>query len=422
VIVHDPLYGRFELPGVSRALLQSPEFRRLSEVRLLNTISPSLATLGEIKRYSHTLGVVYLANQWISAHRRNFSEPELRALEAATILHDVGTPPFGHLFEYILREASGWHHEAVVNKILRGQHAPENTAHQFFAGRTPQVYGMLRECNVELPLLTSILDGAHPLSRLLFGSIDFDNLDNVARMAWALGIAGGAEMAKALTSSVSVAGEGALLLPQAMRERVRQWLGLRRSVYEILVHDWPTLAAQATLTRAMLVAIGSGALGPNSWSMTDDELLTTLRQFRESKDLVNNEYLGVLPTGVLCVQLSQTVDALPGKTSVEIIARIEMAASEAGIARPLGFVLRDKGMIEKKLIFLGEDGESWSEGATSTGTFLYVFSRAHGKKGYRAPGKLLTELSRTVGFDEGRIIRVIENSGSGTAEAQGRLV
>jgi len=422
VIVHDPLYGRFELPVVSRTLIRSPEFRRLSEVRLLNCISPTLATLGEIKRYSHTLGVIHLTSIWSKLSERKHKEPELRALEAATLLHDVGTPPFGHLFEYILREKSGWHHEAIVNKILRGHHAPESTANQFFAGRTPEVYGLLHECNVDFNLLTQILDGSHPLSRLLFGSIDFDNLDNVARMAWALGIPGGATIAKDLASSLSITPTGQLSLCRSKRKAVVEWLALRRSVYEVLISDWPTVSAQAILTRAILLALKAGALEEHNWSMTDEELLSTLRSCRQSKDLVNTEYLGALPTGVILLHLSTPMEAFTAGSSYDVVTRIEQAAVEAGIARPLGFVLKDKGMLQKRLTFVDEDGEAWTEGETTVGTYLYVFSRSQGKAKPKAIEKLVGHLSQAVGFDLGNIIRVVENFGTADTEAQGRLV
>jgi HD superfamily phosphohydrolase len=122
MIVYDALYGRFELPSFLTPLLTAPEFRRLAEVRLININSPALSALAEVRRYSHTLGVLRLAmeNQFL-----NFGEDEHRALLASIIVHDAGTPAFAHLFEYQLAEQFRWNHETAVPAILTKQHHPD---------------------------------------------------------------------------------------------------------------------------------------------------------------------------------------------------------------------------------------------------------------------------------------------------------
>lgn len=73
MIVFDPIYGRFSVPDYLARLIVTPEVRRLSQVRLLNTITPSLAALGDLRRYSHTLGVLFLCGK---VKRGPFSEHE----------------------------------------------------------------------------------------------------------------------------------------------------------------------------------------------------------------------------------------------------------------------------------------------------------------------------------------------------------
>src|SRR5579871_600259 len=182
--IYDPLYGAHDVPEDLCLLLNTPEVRRLSQIRLLNCLSPSLATLGELRRYSHTLGVLFLSTRDTS---QAYSGQERRALAAAVLLHDIGTPPFGHLMEYHLREKTGWNHEQIIKSVLTGCHAPENRAHQIFAGRSIGFRTALQRGGFSIELVEAIITAQHPLSRLLFGTIDLDNLDNVARMAWALG-------------------------------------------------------------------------------------------------------------------------------------------------------------------------------------------------------------------------------------------
>ena len=70
MIVHDLLYGCIQIPSVLDRLVAVPEVRRLSQIRLLNCLSPSLSSLGEVRRFSHTLGVLHL---WTTLRRHRWS-------------------------------------------------------------------------------------------------------------------------------------------------------------------------------------------------------------------------------------------------------------------------------------------------------------------------------------------------------------
>src|SRR3569623_1384481 len=104
MIIHDPLYGSFQVPAFLDSLIVAPEVRRLMNIRLLTAPSPSLPTLSEIRRFSHTLGVLRLS--LINPHV-GLTKEEVRALSAAFLILDAATPPFAHLVEYYLRDRSG---------------------------------------------------------------------------------------------------------------------------------------------------------------------------------------------------------------------------------------------------------------------------------------------------------------------------
>ncbi len=131
MIVWDPIYGRFDTPSFLERLILAPEVRRLRDVRLLNTPSPSLPTLSEIRRYSHTLGVLHLA---LTNPHIGVQKEELRALAASILIHDAATPPLAHLLEYYLRDRTGWDHESALPQLLTGHHVIENVAHQILPG------------------------------------------------------------------------------------------------------------------------------------------------------------------------------------------------------------------------------------------------------------------------------------------------
>ena len=326
--MRDPLYGRFLLPRWLAELADAPEIRRLSQIRLLNTLSPSLATLGELRRYSHTLGVVHLALQ---TSLRGFARAERRALLACILIHDVGTPPFAHLFEYHLADRLGWHHETVLEDIFRAKYAPENRAHQIFAGRTTQLEKALLRSRVDLAIVEAILTLKHPLARLIFGSLDYDNLDNVVRMAWALGLSVDGGLAEVLARKLTVSKDSRLLLPRDELALVKKWLDLRHAVYDVLVFDPPTVAAQAVLSQAIGLALHSEVLVADDWPLTDELLLEHLRKQAATKHLISAEYLGRLPNHLFTVRLSLREPVQSDR------GRIKERAEQAlrGVAGPL---------------------------------------------------------------------------------------
>jgi HD superfamily phosphohydrolase len=372
------------LPTFLEELISAPEVRRLSGIRLLNALTPSLATLGEIRRHPHTLGVLFLALQ---NHFLGFDRQVVRAFLAAVLLHDIGTPAFGHLLEYQLRDRFDWDHESIIRAVVSGTALPENTAHQIFGGRTISFVKTCRRLGVDLAVLGDILSGSHPLSKFIFGTLDFDNLDNVVRMAWALGLPVDRGLAPRLASMMSVSiGSSELILPQSERPVVAGWSSIRRAVYEVLVFDGPTVAAQAVLSEAIRDALDSGALTDQQWELQDEELIEFLRHQKVVKSSLVKEYLGSLPELILCVQVATSLEALG--VSDRYKARqmfAEIVAPAFGNQSPLHYVFVDKGAFEKSLRFAEPgNGEIWSIGHTSGSVVFYTFGRSRSSRTRRA--------------------------------------
>jgi hypothetical protein len=374
--VQDPLYGRFELPPRLARIALAPEVRRLSQIRLLNTLSPSLATLGELRRYSHTLGVLHLC---LSSKHGEFSEDEAIALAASVLLHDIGTPPFGHLMEYHLREATNFHHESVIDSILWGRHVPENTAHQLFGGRPPEIRKRLREESIPLHYVEAIVNRKHPLSALLFGSIDLDNLDNVTRMAWALGLKFDPTVTLELAKGLSVSRAGELQLGELrFRGHLDAWAAIRRRIYEILIFDPLTVATQAVLSEAIELAFRFEIITEPDWSLYDELLLDRLQKHPTTKQLIVKDYLGEPPNLIFALQLAGSFEEYGLQRRQDLQVVIAGALKETfGKAKTFSYALVERGSFEKKLQFYDPDtGQPWHFGHTSESIVAYGFLRS----------------------------------------------
>lgn len=377
MLVHDPLYGQFAIPEHLVELATAPVVQRLSQIRLLNTPSPSIAALGEVRRYSHTLGVLFLC---LNSPLRGYSKDEHDALAASALLHDIGTPPFAHLVEYHLRErqATGWNHEEVIDDILWHRSAPENVAHQIFARRTTNVQKILSRSRIDFALVEAIVKRTHPLSMLLFGTLDFDNLDNVARMAWGLGLQGGPDVARTLSSTLSIGRRGVLQLDPSVGESpVSKWGQLRRDIYNILLFDPYAIAAQAILSKAIGIALDKDILSHDDWDFTDEKLIAVLEEHSETKSFISREFYETLPARAFTIHLNGSLASRQCQNRGELVDAIERALSHAfPNSRPLGYVIVDQGTFEKELTFENPNtGGLWAKGTPSQSLILHGFIR-----------------------------------------------
>lgn len=386
MIIRDALYGAFELPSFLVSFVMAPEFRRLSEVRLININSAALAALADVTRYSHTLGAVRLA---LANPLIDFSQDEHRALLASMIVHDAGTPAFAHLFEYFLIDRFKWDHETAVPLLLRRQHHPDARSHQIYAAQIPKFEALCRVSKVDFSLVLAMLEGRHPGSRLIFGSLDFDNIDNVARMNWMLGHRFEVERLVSLAGMLGVRSEIPLLLPESQRSNVELWASLRRKAYDVLVFDGPTVAGQAVLSSAISDALADGTLSVEDWHYPDTDLLKVIRLgSRKGKLRLDRDFYGALPELKLIWQLKQPDHPLLDMPRDLIAASIEEFLRESlNVRHPYGYSLRDRGTFEKRIEAVDpESGATWSLGNRSNSLVLYGFAK-EGRK-VESPEKL----------------------------------
>lgn len=375
--IWDAVYGAFELPPFLEQLVMSPEFRRLSEVRLININSASLASLADVRRYSHTLGALRLA---LENSLATLGPDEHRAFLAAMIVHDAGTPAFAHLFEYFLMDKFDWDHESVLPLLLSGKHHPDEKNHQIYASQVPQFQKLCRESKIDFDIVLDILSGTHASSKLIFGSVDFDNIDNVARMNWMLGYRFDVDQLLSLARNIGVAADGTFLLPVTQKPALELWLQLRRQAYEVLVFDGPTVAGQAVLSRAISEALKDHTLSNYDWHYTDSELIRIVRgNSPKAKALLDRDFFGTLPHLNMIVQIDDDQHPCWNMVRDELASLVELFLVEQfQERRAYGYVLRDRGTFEKRITAVDPaSGSEWEIGTRSNSLVIYGFGIKH---------------------------------------------
>lgn len=379
--VPEGLFGVTHVPDWTRRIILSPEVQRLREIRLINTSTPFLPALSDVRRFTHTIGVAHLVGLASGNDPLAGSVRQQRVMLAAALLHDVGSPPFGHLFEYLLNAQFGWTHEAALQGIIEGTYRPDNQFHQIYYQRTLALGRILSKLEIDAHEVSAVVNGTSALSPLLAGSIDCDNIDNVYRMATLLGLPASIQSAERLASALTVM-DGRIALPRTAIGALEDWRRLRRKCYEILAFDIPSLSGQAMLTDAITGAMEDELIGVEHWFLTDEDLLRRLTNpnsaTKRVKETARRFALGDFYE---CVFLAWY--ELP-RQDRDLRSPAERRRLQSALQQALGipctpYVFYDKGAFEKTLrLVVTEDSEAdetdLTLGIASASTVAAVFT------------------------------------------------
>lgn len=290
--IFDALYGEVDFDETVSDLLRTPALQRLRDIRLSNIDSIGMPGIANISRYEHALGTAALAEK--IGFRPHLPLEEAVVLQAAAALHDAGISAYGHLAEEALQYSSApFDHEAKLGWLLQQPAKNElgGIEMQVYAGRESGVrrwaeraFGANAEEKLREILLAS--KGRGRFGRCVAGQLDLDNLDNVTRVAWHMGL----DVDRALpiqiaASIVDVEEYQGCIFDDETSESIERWLALRRRVYERLMLNRDDFAGKVMLVYSIAAAFSAGDLGDSSsaWTMTDRELIGALLGSREAE-------------------------------------------------------------------------------------------------------------------------------------------
>jgi HD superfamily phosphohydrolase len=188
------------------------------------------------------------------------------------------TGPFGHSFQYVLEDnpfEERFEHANLAGGVSSRFHQATR-ANLHFSGRPFMVHDLLGGSADEV---FDAIEGRGRFGPIISGTLDLDNLDNVVRLAFHMGLCDDEDRAVPLQLAPMLEPfEGRIAVPSRAEPLLVRWYDIRRRLYEYLLLDRGEFAAKAMLTLAVELAADAGMLRVDDWLRTDDELLKYLEE------------------------------------------------------------------------------------------------------------------------------------------------
>lgn len=276
--IYDALYGVIYLPDFVWEVISCTELQHLREVRLCDINSLCLTGGANINRYEHAIGTCYLANECVKnwSQQNPISKKEQKQLILAALLHDVVNPAFGHSVEHV-EYKEGFRHENSFEDLVFGR----KTKHYQYRSATlePIYFGSHKELAAKiseenLRAIGKIIRGEGKFGPLINGTMDLDNIDNVFRLAYHIGIVNSGQAPLTLARSLWVEDESLIIKEEAI-PYVKEWYNTRKKLYSFLLLNPEEFSGKCMLREAVELAKKKDKHAFN-WYDTDFALLTKL--------------------------------------------------------------------------------------------------------------------------------------------------
>ena len=283
--LYDRLYHQIKFPPMIMELLDCPGLLRLRDVRMANNQFVAFPAFANSSRYEHSLGVCYLAG--VCADKLGLSEKDKIELMMAGLYHDVGTPPFAHAMEEVLKAQFEFDHEQNLENLITGDTGDfDQDLAQIYLGQSLKLKSVCqtskkaRNLGIDPHRIARLAvgDKSDGLSALINGSgMDLDNIDNICRAVSAMGFVEEkvdfSILATELASSF-IFKDGKIFYDKKYAKQIEKWLSLRDAQYTEIYRSIDDFSYQAMIKKAIR-QLGKHEkkrkLGKNLWRLTDSE-------------------------------------------------------------------------------------------------------------------------------------------------------
>ncbi|WP_181832813.1 hypothetical protein [Bosea caraganae] len=250
-----------------------------------NIDSIDMPSIANLSRLEHVIGVAHLAGE--VGFRGGMEPYDFLALRAAALLHDWAITSFGHLVEEALQYVgTRFDHEERLREIMTSAEPAEvgGVDMQILVGRETGLRGWANKVvgrQRSEQLLSDIMEsirGRGPWGRVIAGDIDLDNVDNVFRMAYHLGLEVDRgvpiRIARAIVGITPERGE--LVFKAEAESDIGAWRTARRDVYEHLMLAERDFIGKVMMLSAAVGAYEAGEFTQTDWSFVDHQFITLL--------------------------------------------------------------------------------------------------------------------------------------------------
>jgi HD superfamily phosphohydrolase len=280
-VVRDPLWNTIRLDPTALALIDTPEFQRLRNIRQLG-LAYLVYPGATHTRFDHALGVYHLA-RWamgLLGERGELAgvDPHDCALVPyAALLHDVGHYPFSHALEELGGEWVPGHHEALTGRFLSAPRIAQ-VLEGVAPGGTARVEALIRDRS------------GSPLQGLVSGSLDLDKLEYLRRDARFCGVPYGEVDVDRLLHALTILADPATGRPEiGIHEKglsaLESMLFAKYQMFRNVYWHHAVRSATALYKRLVREAVDGGLLAPDDLvGLSDERLLTILELRAEAAD------------------------------------------------------------------------------------------------------------------------------------------
>ena len=335
----DPLYGEIQFPSFINRLLLCPELLRLKEIRMSNINFFNFTGFSDSSRYEHAIGTAFLAFK--ATERWDIDQKDKLEIITAALFHDVATPPFGHVTEAVYKEQFKFDHEEETAKIILGQISDfrKTDIGPIYAGEAPKlkaIYQKTRNPRLDVTNVFLYTQGKGTFGRIIKGNIDLDNIDNVIRSAYHIGLQIDKNLPLNLATSFLYNRNGNISLRHQSRHLIKKWLEVRDNLYTHLLLNTQDLNRETMLKYVIKKAVELAMMKQTDWLWTDSELIGRLTDPERMKsgrhkyilELMNRIRLGIYFREIGLYWVSDPIFYSRFKTGHHLLNKIQAELSD----------------------------------------------------------------------------------------------